>query len=246
MLLFLLSVFFNTDINLVYRKVFIICFCSSFLVESVLNRNLGTFPFAFWIYTLICIPQAGNSMSFRKRLNNKIITLFSFSSFFILILMLIGSRVILFNSQNPSTYMTTQFTKIKHTNLPQKDKLPFIADAALINNSKSFKRFESGYFLAPEFYIGDNNKKTITDYSVWCFVSKESNIRRVFIYGWDRVNESQKNYYDLSKKGTWQKLKINDLRFDYKFVLGVRMDLYKETPNLKGNVYFANPNIVVD
>lgn len=72
LLLFLGSIFFANKDWRFYKVIFLIVFGSSFLIESVLSRNLGTFPMAFWLFGLLSMVKKSN-VQLKKEKENSLV-----------------------------------------------------------------------------------------------------------------------------------------------------------------------------
>ncbi|MBA6313761.1 O-antigen ligase family protein [Cellulophaga baltica] len=227
-----------------YIYDFLIIIVASFMIESVLNRNLGTIGFAYWIFLLTTYKT--DSKNIKEHNNVKFLVLFISLSIISLTSIYLYSKIFVFNPERPNTYLAIPFEELQYKNLPKKSQLPRNTNAALINNKKAFKKFEYGYYLAPEIYSGSYKDTVNVEFGIWCYISKESNIRRLYVYGWDKINTEYKSSYDFERKGSWQYLELNKMKFSGNFATGVRMDLYRETINLKGQVLLALPSYSLD
>lgn len=219
---------------------FLIIIICSFLVESLLNRNLGTFAFAYWTFVLSVNKTNARTIKINDSIRFPIT--FIIISFFILFSVFLYSKLLVFNPQKPNTYLTIPFEELEFNNLPKKNQLPKETNAAFIFDKQKFKKFEYGYYLAPEIYSGFAQNTVNVDFGIWCYVSKDSNIRRLYIYGWDKINKEYKLSYDFKQKGSWQYLELQKMEFSGSFATGVRLDLYRETIELKGKVLLALPS----
>ena len=231
------------------RNYYIICFVIvlffSFLIESALNRNLGTFSLAYWIFVLSACSNNNRILETVKNKTLKIYVplVFVIISIIALLSLNVLSQKSLFNSKNPHTYLTVPFKLIDYIDLPHKDQLPQKTYAALLDDKTIFKKFEYGFFVAPEIFSGKLDYADCLNFGIWCYVSENSNIRRLYLYGWNKIHTEYKLSYDFTNKGSWQYIQLQNMEFSTDYAVGVRIDLFRETNDLKGNVFLALPYI---
>ncbi|WP_143153107.1 O-antigen ligase family protein [Arenibacter palladensis] len=231
----------------IYVQTVLIVFGFSFLIESVLSRNLGVFPLTFWIFILLLSDNISPTSNYRdnKNLKNIVLKTSTVLTLGLVFAMLLFSKLKTFDSTDPKTYMTTPFNYVHYNNLPNKDQLPKVTDACSISLNDNFTNYERGVFLAPEVFSTKIDVRVSLTYGIWCYISTDSNINEAYTYAWDRVNVSFRDEYDLTKKGTWQFLSLNDKTFSNSFAAGVRIDLRREFPKMEGKVYFAMPHFKI-
>tara|TARA_R110000744_G_scaffold115753_4_gene216577 strand:- start:2014 stop:3813 length:1800 start_codon:yes stop_codon:yes gene_type:complete len=240
---FAISLYTTNKDKKIYILTGIAVFGLSFIIESVLSRNLGVFPLAFWLYIIVSsdIKVGPDNLKDDKKIKKVTTNFFAVFYFIVLTSMFIFSKYQTFDKTNPNTYMTTPFKYIKYSELPKKDQLPMVTDACSLSLTDNFTKYERGIFVAPEILSTKKDIPVSLNYGIWCYISIDSDINEAYIYAWDKVNLSFTNKYNLNKKGTWQYLTLNEKSFSNSFTAGVRIDLLKEFPEMKGNIYFALP-----
>lgn len=246
-LFFVYSFYQGAKEKRIYVQTVLIIFGFSFLIESVLSRNLGVFPLTFWVFILLLTDKISTSPNYKdtKKLENIVLNTSAVLILGLVFAMLLFSKLKTFDSTDPKTYMTIPFNYVHYNNLPNKDQLPKVTDACSISLNDNFTNYERGIFLAPEVFSTKIDARVSLTYGIWCYISTDSNINEAYTYAWDRVNVSFRDEYDLTKKGTWQFLSLNDKTFSNSFAAGVRIDLRREFPKMEGKVYFAMPHFKI-
>lgn len=149
-----------------------------------------------------------------------------------------------FNSKRPITYFTNKY-KSYHAipdslNLPEKT-----VGYYLDKNTKAYNK-KYGAISKTEFVTIHAEKGDRLRASVYCFVSNSFNGSRVFLHGGkdgNTIGFENKNY-NLSNKGSWQKLFIQPTvktEGDVPFYLNVFKKNAKDFDQLEGHVIFALP-----
>ncbi|WP_136482667.1 O-antigen ligase family protein [Cognatitamlana onchidii] len=239
---FLVSLFFVGFDRKPYLYAFLALFGIGFFIESMLSRDIGTFPMALWVFILVSTNSSkeGGNSAYRND-DNMIVLGSSIASLILILMMFIWSKTNGFDNAKPYTYMTLPFTYVKYADLPDKEGLPFVTDACSFNSLSDFRVFERGYFIAPEVYTTTIDQPAKVNFGIWCYLSEDSNINEVYVFAWDRVNVSYRKKYNLNKKNTWQYLELENESFRNSFSLGVRIDVLKEQSKIEGKVFFALP-----
>ena len=242
LLAFLTSLVFSFDKRKrIYAISILVLYGLNFLFESMLLRNSGTMPLAFFLLVLH-ISDNGNE-ELPHRITSRLDKLGGLVTF---IFILVGA-VLLFRSEMeasvPRTYMTVDYSKVVYEDLPQKECLPMPTSGTLLNaHNISLRPDRVGKFQSFDVYRFSQDVDRQIAYSYWCYVSEDCNLEKVMTYIYNKGIVAQQACYDLDQKGTWQCLQIQvDSVLQYTG-LGARLDVYEEE-DIEGYVIFALPEI---
>ncbi len=218
-------------------------FGMALFVEAALVRNIGIFPFVFWIFILSVInfKSKGKGMA----LNYNI---------FLSLLILVFSLVILISylftikSNNPRTFLSGEYDVLNYENLPNYRALPLCGNGVEydLSNSELKTHTDDIVYVIPNIYVVDLKKEIAVDvhFSIWCYLSNSEKFNHVGIAISDG-SVSFSDDYVFKDKGSWQKLEIvqNAKLKNTRFYL----ILTANRGNINAcKVYFANPKLIIN
>ncbi|GEM_PF-908343 len=152
-----------------------------------------------------------------------------------------------FDPKNPLTWAERKFKEIKKISGEKSEIVPINSIGYLIDKDGDFdqSKYTNNYVTYSR--IGKstilNGKRYIS--SVYCYVSKDFNGENVKLEVWGKFYGFKSDYYDLEKRGEWQKLILNNYG-DSSYIVP---SIYCEVPDnksfkwLKGYVIFAYPEL---
>ena len=222
---------------------FILVFGIIMMVESALVRNIGVMPMILFVVMMVQSIIYSDS---RK----SIISIISLYLFFLLIIGLIIGIAYPIKNTNPNTFANGEFDVVRYKDLPNVQGLPE-ATSAMFFDLHEFKYLNRiggnswGYYVFHEQPESSEYLKNVI-FSLWCYVPNESTISSAKIF----VHDSKNGYseqYDMTKKGTWQKVSIqvdetNLKKARFYNMAVVNSNIIKETDY----AYFALPVISVN
>lgn len=151
-----------------------------------------------------------------------------------------------FDSFNPLTWAERKFKFVNYKNLPHYSALPFGANGYMIDCESEFVKSNSisNYFSYTT--VGKKRHQLGERYisSIYCYASNDFSGVNLSLKAWGWNKGDIRTFYDVSRKGEWQRLVLNnygDSSFTHSFV-------YFEIPNkqnidqLQGYVIFASPD----
>lgn len=154
-------------------------------------------------------------------------------------------KIMQFDSKNPITWAERKYKEFKPNIGINAGIVPVNSIGYLVDKESDFVQSKSSRNYVTYTRIGKKNVLNEKRYisSVYCYVSKDFNGDKVKLGSWGKFFGSSSDYYDLNRKGEWQKLFLNN----YGDSSYVEPFLYFEIPDnkiiewLKGYVVFACP-----
>jgi hypothetical protein len=151
------------------------------------------------------------------------------------------------NKHNPSSGWATrnhkQIYPLKFGNYEGISPLSIGYQLSSITDASDWRGHAHAYSKIAQFFTADSNAYSV---EVYCFVSNGFNGDKVSLQcSGNSISGKLVDYYDLNKKGTWQKLQIyfsgsSNVGVFLSFIKGNSVDF----KNLKGNVIFAQPSVI--
>ncbi len=234
----LVSLFFLHGKRKIIAGSFAIVAGINFMFESMLVRNIGVFPFVYWLL-LLFMAKEDDTISKAEDVKiykwTSLVLIFAFCG-----VLIISSRLV-FDAQNPRSYLQVPFEE-------QKELLPGNSQVNTVQidcNDLTFTGIAQGDFSVIPFYNTHANKHLNASASVWAFVPEGSPIGRLWFFIYNKRDKSITCDYDLSKKGTWQQLLIEGADLENSFEIGLRIDYFESNfadwnPD-RGSIKFALP-----
>lgn len=230
----------NKFIALMIIMIFGVNFC----FESVLLRLWGVSSFVL-LYLYFGYAKSRNILHEKTRIETQPILIISCVTTMIFVLLFLTSyKGVVFNPNDPLTYAQSPFSYV--------EEFP----GELL---ESFPKYAAGYKLdasAEPFYglsnISDTeigivkaNSCDSVEMWVYCYVSPDFSGDYVYAGGYAK-NYAAKSFYDLSMKGTWQRLyvKTECANLDVGYHLQFAESKDKEIKDLIGYVIFVQPTLL--
>lgn len=240
MITFFISLLFIRGKRHLFAVTFAIVAGINFAFESMLVRNIGVFPFVYWILMIFMTKQDDDD-SEHHVISARI---YRFAILFLLTCIcgiLIYASTLKFNSEDPGSYMQVPYQQNKES----------LSDNATVNavgidcNDLNFLSIKDGDFSVIPFYNSTDDRDVSVSASVWAYVPEESTIGRFWFFIYDKRDKSETIDYDLSKSGTWQRLSIDSVSLSKSFEIGLRIDYFESNfvdwNTDRGKVKFAQP-----
>lgn len=224
-------------------SVFVFVFAFNFLFESILLRLWGvaSFVIVFLLYRFAVLSTTSERHQFVSdrtiNLNPILIT----CGLLFVVLFGIFQQKIVFNEKDPYTYAQTEFEAIVD--------LPGVLPVDLPENSIGYKLNSNATSVPSLPFVHRTKIGQVESHScdsvifqAFCFVSNDFSGKEVFAGGYTK-DYGAKSYYDISKKGSWQKLEIRTTCPTKKvsYYLQFAEAENKRITDLKGYVIFVNP-----
>ncbi|MGE0088156.1 MAG: hypothetical protein AB7S50_01615 [Bacteroidales bacterium] len=153
---------------------------------------------------------------------------------------------VLFNPSNPLSWAQRSFKLVTHIKGKNAEILPDSTKGYLIDNSSNYSYSEkSGAFSSTRLfeYKTIENKRYLS--SIYAFVSDDFNGENILIRTRGNVKNGGIDFYDLTKRGEWQKLSATSIGNEGKVFTDISFNLSrcKDFSDLKGYVIFAYPEL---
>lgn len=225
-----------------YVIVFAIVYGIGFVFESMLVRNIGVIPLVFWMLLLLRFPHKEISTESGFQKSNWIAVVILGVFMMNMLGITAYTKQNLFDASDPRTYITANLQVLKYDELNSREQLPLETDAFLINRFiPDFRKYPDGDFIAMDIFKLDNKQVENATFSLWCYVTPNSDIESAMIYAWDKMKGSIVEY-NMKNKGVWQLLELSDLNFKHNVSFGIRVNSVR-MDEMKGDVLFALPNL---
>ncbi len=184
-------------------------------------------------------------MSFRKNgvtdfLNMKGYVIFAYPEY----------RKLMFDPNNPASWGTRKHTVVENLKGDNSTILPDNARGYMLDSTSNSSSWGGDAYSYTRLAFKGFNSDGQISASVFCFVSKESNVDWVRLVFQD-VNTKESFYkdYDLLQKDKWQKIDLNGIAFRKNDSIAVYLyHCFKNHTDfslLKGKIIFSNPNIKI-
>lgn len=148
-----------------------------------------------------------------------------------------------FDPADPNTWATRKHRIIKNIYGENKEIVPEGANGYLLNSETEASTWDNNAYSYTLIGKDSVNKNNIIDASVFCYVSPDFNGTWVRLSSDGSVIGEKATYYDLEKKGTWQKLSLVTKCQDGVAYTFLYFSKFGDTDfsNLEGHVIFAYP-----
>lgn len=150
-----------------------------------------------------------------------------------------------YDPKEPITWSTKIFKEVQKLNGANVGIVPYGSKGYMIDNESNFtyNRSVEKYLSTTRLNNYDIQKNYRFVSSVYCYVSENFNGERVMLTTSGDVNGRKSDFYDLNRKGYWQKLYINNYADSGIFAPSLRIDLPQNLrpEDLNGHVIFAHP-----
>ncbi len=243
LIVFFVTLFYGVDKRLrIYSLCLIVIYGINFFFESMLLRNMAVFPIVFWC--LLFYISDKDSMDIKKKkifYRSPWLGLFLSAIFIVILSLLLKKHP--FNSGDPRSYMSVKYIMLPYDSLPNNAVFDLDIKAVKIDKSNLFLRPDKvGEFMAFDIYkyLEDSSQNVV--FTFWCYVSDDCNLGLVRSYIYNKSILCEVASYDLSRKGTWQQLRIALDDIPKYSAMGVRLDVCGDK-GFNGNVIFAKPEI---
>lgn len=254
----LLSVFsFLIFFVLIYKKqkvkyrsfILLVLLAFAFLFESMLLRIAGVATFVAFVFLLMLNAiKEDKDLKFKEKHWQGLILL-SIVIILLLFLMKWRSAHLSFNSDSPQSYASKNYTLVDNSELP--GDLPQAikaSDACRFDHKAQASLWSGNAYMLNKLESKKLKEDQILKFSTYCYVSED------FDGAWVRASIDRdggtnfgSSFYDLSKKGTWQKLEVivegeTGEMPAYHYFCKEDANSFKE---LKGYVLFAYPQYII-
>jgi len=227
---------------LVFAAIFL--WFSTFMYESYLNRAAGIILFVFsylLIYKLPVLCKSDDLKPFKSyeyilpaiMMGVSIGLLILFSGFFS------------YSPLNAETYATKNGIVVQYSELPVANKhiLPVISSACKYTSNCESATWDNNSYLYACIGNGTIHEGFALTASVFCYVSKDFNGEWVKVQAEGTTLSNGLSYYNLEKKGEWQKISISPITSEGRVPVYLYFSKNNSTDfsKLEGFVIFAYP-----
>jgi len=215
------------------------------LTESILNRIAGISSFALFLWIMNSEEPADKQINISGS--------FSWLAYTVLTGLIISLCIVrysmIFNPANPKTYSDKISRIIDYGDLPGNipEALPVNTKGYLLDRQANASFWDGNAYAYTSFHKFLASGNEILEASVFCFVSENFNGEWVRISAEGPEINNKASFYDLTKKGTWQFLKISpeSVSGNTSFVLFVSKYDCSSFERLEGYVIFAYPQYCI-
>lgn len=236
----LLSPIFLKNRLRLFFLIWIPALCLNLFFESMLSRSIGTYP----IITILIL----SGITDEKELDYTS-PLFSKTFFVLTVIAILATSIKYISIDKKETFSEFQrgFERV--------DKLPGDVPEELIgcyglkiDSTTSCQSWQDRAIMYHRLDQRQMGKNDSLYYSLYIYASDDFNADELYIRTEERKQKALVADYDLSKKGSWQKLEISGkgLYGNTLFLIYCQKKHSKDFDKLKGFAIFANPIIIID
>lgn len=227
---------------------FFIIYGIGFMFESIFIRNIGVFPMVFWFFYFSKLNNSNQHFNIDSRTFSRLITIIGGCILLIFLFLYIYIIFQKSTSSNPNSYLSGNFNYIKYSDLPENRFINNQFDGAqFVLKDLEYKKYGDILSTQNTLLIKklDSDESSKIKFSIMCYVSSNTVAKSVSISVFDGVN-GLITYYDLAKKGTWQKLIIEGDKELGNTRFYTMIDIDEDKGELTGEVFFSSPEIIVN